>query len=261
METNTGPKPTEPISKENLFANDAWAVDPEETDRRVWGQKPEKDENIDLYISRFKDDDPYTPPPDASENPGALYEFPDGYGSLFPAKVLYRHESTSDSAIVATPVATPAQAEVIIKRLEEDDPYKDYAISNLALHYLYEENYQEANRLMDTIKDIGVATHVLTQIYKVEIEKAVISEAAEQKLRSDLRSNVDELSSELNIETYQAAIVEEAAKLLGDKALVALARTTAEGHFPTFTSPKSETTKMVTDSDGSKEVDMAELLR
>lgn len=257
METNTGQ--TKPISAANLFAHDAWAVDPgEENDRRVLGQNLEKDANLALYIDPYKADDTYTPP-DTSRNPGALYEFPKGYGSLFPAKVLYQHESTSDSAIVATPVATPAQAEVIIKSLEDDDPYKDYATSNLALHYLYAENYQEANRLMKTIKDTGVATHVLAQIYKVEIEKAVISEATEQKLLSELRSNVDELS-ELN-ETYQAAIVEEAAKLLGDKALVALARTTAEGHFPTFTSPKSETTKMVTDSDGSKEVDMAELLR
>lgn len=259
MKTNN----TEPTQEEKLFAYDARAVDPEETDRRVLGQ------NLDLYRSPFEKDDTYTPP-DASENPGALYEFPDGYGSLFPAKVLYRPKSTSDSTIVATPVATPAQAEAIIPDLADNDPYKDYARSNLALHYLYAENYQEANRLMATIHDIGVATHVLTHICKVEIEKNVISKVKEQKLRSDLRSNVDELSfrsnvdelsSELNIEAYQAAIVEEAAELLGDDDLVAKAKETAEGHFHTSTSPDVETTEIATSSDGSKKVDMSELLR
>lgn len=182
-------------------------------DRRVYGQDPARDANIDLYINRFSEYDTYKPY-DVSENPAALYGYENGFDPLFSARKLIKLGSIGVNGVY---IDSAEKAEQMIDEVDESD--RDNIRSNLALHYLYADNFKEAERLMNSIGDIAFVTHVMAHIVRVNDERTRqgLSPVTEEELSGKLRETATTLVHEGD--TNQMPIVLEAAIALEDNTL------------------------------------------
>lgn len=213
---------TDPTTLANSFYEMHAPMSPRHaSDRRLLGDDPERDRWIDVHTSRFADTDTYQPY-DLSKNPAALYAYEDGFDIIFPAQTLGELGKTAIVAASGSIINTPTEAEAALSSLDDNDPYKDEVRSNLALHYLYAEQYEDANRLMHSIGDIAFATHVMAHIVKENEEKGLVSKTEQEELIDQLREQVTVLSHVSD--AYQTPIVVEAAEAIGDKKMARKAR-------------------------------------
>jgi len=219
----------------------------------------------ELYLvdGRYKDFEEYDnyEKSDISKKPAALYEFPDGFSGLFSAQTIIDfHANNPDSPLDVT---NPEHAESIALSLHAGSPYRDYALSNLALYNLYDGNYQEANRLLHLIEDKTLATDVLTKIITEETKAQVLTPSQDDELRNELRRVTIEVLSELE-DLSKANILGRAAILLNDSGLEAMAVDSGKVHFSAPVDGALETVnsrrKSRDPKDDAKRIDMAELL-
>lgn len=206
---------TDPTALANSFYEIHAPMSPRhESDRRLFGEDPERDAWIDIHTNRFADTDTYQPY-DLSKNPSALYAYENGFDIIFPAQTLSELGKTAMVAASGSLINTPAAAETVLASLDDTDPYKDEVRSNLALHYLYAENYEGANRLMHSIGDIALATHVMAHMVKENEEKGLVGKTEQEDLIDQLREKAASLTKVSDV--YQVPVIEEAADALRDK--------------------------------------------
>lgn len=90
--------------------------------------------------------------------------------------------------LLLTETWTAEDAERLADKLEDGDPYKDYALSEIALHHLKNHDASHAYDLMHEIENNALATHVLTEVvfHNEDYPKEAIKSG--EILKSELRT-------------------------------------------------------------------------
>lgn len=86
---------------------------------------------------------------------------PEDFNHLFPAWLIAKEGRHS-------PALTAEKAETLLQQLKADDPYRDYATAELALHFMHHTQLAHANKLLHQIQDSATAIHVLCQLIMFE---------------------------------------------------------------------------------------------
>lgn len=70
--------------------------------------------------------------------------------------------------LLITEASTAEGAERLLNKLEDNDPYKDYALSQLALYFMEQGELEHAYHLLHRIIEDGRATQVLSRLVMYE---------------------------------------------------------------------------------------------
>ncbi|HEU5121854.1 MAG TPA: hypothetical protein VFT59_03330 [Candidatus Saccharimonadales bacterium] len=146
----------------------------------------------------------------------------EGFNHLFPATQV-------PPELLLTETWSVEDAELLANKLPDGDPYRDYALSNLALHYLKSHDPTRAYDLMHQIENSALAVHVLTEVifYNEDHPDEAIKDAV---LKSELRTKA------INAYFYDPsaenalALGEASEALEGDKEMRQYAKQAVEQH-------------------------------
>lgn len=123
---------------------------------------------------------------------------PEGFDHLFPFNQL-------SADIILDNTKNAEDAIELARTLDSDDPYRDYALSQLSLHYLQQGDLPHAYELIGDITEPGAAVHMLS--------KLVIFEDDNQTGTLEL-DQIEQQLHDLAIEAYDEAPTTERARAI-----------------------------------------------
>lgn len=147
---------------------------------------------------------------------------PEGFDHLFPFNQL-------SAELILNNTKTAEEAVELARDLDPEDPYRDYALSQLSLHYLKEKDLSHAYELIGDITELGVAVHALSKLVIFEDDNHTGMVELDQ-LEQQLHDLAIEAYDEAPTTERAKAICEASEALPADKELRLFARIAMAEH-------------------------------